>query len=128
MTPPDPQSLSRLRALLRDTALPPEQLLPLLANERQQVARNTELEHEQVGMSLRWLQHQPEAGEGGLAGELRAVRHEWLALRVRGLVAESGGTLAGFLTCVMRRPRPPCRVMRSWSPIVRPLSRAASSR
>ena len=96
MTPPDPQSLSRLRALLRDTALPPEQLLPLLANERQQVARNTELEHEQVGMSLRWLQHQPEAGEGGLAGELRAARHEWLALRVRGLVAESGRDAGGL--------------------------------
>lgn len=90
MTPPDPQSLSRLRALLRDTALPPEQLVSLLAAERQRVGHGTELEHEQIGMELWWLQRQPEAAEPQLAQELGEVRREWLALRVRGLIADPG--------------------------------------
>jgi hypothetical protein len=90
MTPTDPQSLSRLRALLRDTALAPGQLVLQLAAERQKVARGTELEHEQIGIELRWLLRQPEAAEPEFANELGAARREWLALRVRGLAADPG--------------------------------------
>ncbi len=90
MTPPDPQSLARLRTLLHDSGLPADEQVAALAAERQRLASGTELVHEQLAAELRWLQRQPGASDPRLGAELLLVRREWLALRLRGLAAASG--------------------------------------
>ena len=86
MKSPSSPSLSRLRALLHETAPDPAATAAALAVERQQLAGGGALAHELLALELRWLQRA--AADAGIGGsEVAAARREWLALRARGLAA-----------------------------------------
>ena len=91
MTSTEPPSLMRLRELLHTAGRPGGELVPELAAERARLAGGGEAAHEQLAIELRWLRRQTAAREQELDTALERVRRDWLALRVRGLCADSSG-------------------------------------
>ncbi|HEX6810298.1 MAG TPA: hypothetical protein VF384_01630 [Planctomycetota bacterium] len=92
----DPPSLLRLRTLLHDATTQPAAALEELAAARRRLAADGAVARELLAVELRWLQAQRELAEPDLAAELAATRTEWLALRVRGLVAAKAGDPAAL--------------------------------
>jgi hypothetical protein len=60
------------------------------------VAAHGAVAHELLAVELRWLRTQRESAEPALAAEVAAAHCEWLALRVRGLVAARAGDPAAL--------------------------------
>ncbi|HEU4420264.1 MAG TPA: hypothetical protein VFT55_15110, partial [Planctomycetota bacterium] len=92
----DPPSLLHLRTLLHDATTQPAAAVEQLAAARVHVAADGPVAHELLAVELRWLQAQREAAEPAMSTEVGAARCEWLALRVRGLVAARAGDPAAL--------------------------------
>jgi hypothetical protein len=96
VTSTDPPSLLHLRTLLHDATTQPAAAVEQLAAARTRVAADSPVAHELLAVELRWLQAQRESAEPALASEVAAARCQWLALRVRRLVAASAGDPAAL--------------------------------
>lgn len=88
MTSFDPTTdLSRLRELLHDTPSDPAAGARALAAERQRLVTGDALQAELMGFEQRWLESFHGTRSDELRRDLRESRRDWLAVRVRHLVA-----------------------------------------
>ncbi|MFK7741550.1 MAG: hypothetical protein AB8H80_14625 [Planctomycetota bacterium] len=88
MTPTDTTAeLPVLRALLHDTPADPAETARALLDERTRLSVGSGIEAEILGREQRWLEAFHSTRSEALRDDLVEVRRDWLALRVRHLVA-----------------------------------------